>query len=150
MNFDLSKLQRTKKINNNEYTIKLLGGLEGIRVGNKLIKAVLPIVGGGLDGMKKDDIFDTPKTWTHIALTVCEQLDELNAEELILTLLKGATIKYPDQPTKDLDINSDFMANYGELIVLLEFTLKENFGSLFTEKGIIQSLTQAIDKLTNS
>lgn len=146
----LDKLQRSIDINDKTYRIQVLGGLEGIRMGNKLLKVILPVLGGGLDGLKADDTFETPKTWTNLTLLICDKIDDLNVEELITTLLKGCTVIENGQVPRDININIDFMANYGELVLLIEFALKENFGSLFTEKGILQSLTKVMSKLVDN
>ena len=47
----------------------------------------------------------------------------------------------------EVDIEEYFAANYGELIEILEFSLKENFSSFFMGKGIKARFLQAIESL---
>ena len=143
-----NKFSRTTTINDKEYSIKILGGLEGIKMAKRLSKIILPLIGGSLDGLRHDDIIHgAPKSFTQLALTICEQMDEAGVEQIIVDLLQGCRVKGADGMSRDVDINEDFAANYGELIELLEFSLTENFSSFFTANGIQARFMKAISSL---
>lgn len=123
-----------------KFTVKKLRMGVGLKVAKKLNKIILPLIGGGIDGLKHDDyIHGAPKSFSTLALLLCEQLDQAQIEDLIVVLLEDFNVD-----GKDVDIDDYFSANYGELVEVLEFSLKENFKSFFTGKGI---QAQLVDKL---
>lgn len=152
---DLSKFQRTFKASSgSQYRINILKGGVGIGLFLKLKNIVLPLFGGVLDGMSNDDVvLDKTTTYTDIALVLCEQMDKADIISVIETLLNGCTVKTPEDAhsvPKDLNFDEHFMANYGDLLELLSFALQENFGSLFTSKGILPQLTTAMGAIKAS
>jgi len=148
---DLSKFQKTLTLDSGlEYQISLLNAWEGIRLGNQIKGVILPLFGGTIDGINSSDDFISQSTpFTNIAITLCDQLDKVQLEGVIGALLKGLVLKEQGKAPKDLNPTSSafeehFMANYGELIEVLAFSLRENFGSLFTGKGIHLRLMEAV------
>jgi len=139
-----SKYMRDGKLSSGKkFTVKILRTMAGITVARKLNKIILPLIGGGADGLKHDDyIHGAPQSFTNLALLLCEQLDKAQIEDLIIVLLEDLSID-----GKDVNIDDYFAANYGELVEILEFSLKENFGSFFTGKGIQALLTKKIKGL---
>lgn len=129
----LNKFRREKTLESGKKVgIKILRTTAGIAVAKRLMNVVAPAVGGAADGMRHDDfVHGAPKSFTHLALTLCEQLDKVQIENLITVLLEDLTID-----GKEVDYEEYFAANYGELIEILEFSLRENFNTFFTGKGI--------------
>lgn len=127
------KNRREKKLESGKtVSIKLLRTTIGIAVAKKLLNLVAPAVGGAADGMRHDDfVHGAPKSFTHLALTLCDQLDKVQIESIITVLLEDMYID-----GNEINYDEYFMANYGELIEILEFALRENFNTFFTGKGI--------------
>lgn len=127
------KFLRTKTLENKKKAqIKILNTFAGIAVARKLLKVIAPALGGAADGLRHDDVIHgAPKSFTTLALTLCDQIDKAQVEDLIVVLLEDLSID-----GKDVDVDEYFAANYGELIEILEFALRENFSTFFTGKGI--------------
>lgn len=118
-------------IGDSEYVIKLLPATKGLEMGNRLIKAFGTALGVILDSNSREEIdeyfLEESTLFTDLAIAVCAKLDELNIIVTVKDLLAGSYVN--GQP---LDFDSHFMANYGNLVCLVEFALKENFGDFFT------------------
>ena len=129
----LSKFRRQKTLENGKkIQIKVLRATAGIAVAKKLMNVIAPALGGAADGMRHDDlIHGAPTSFTHLALTLCDQIDKVQIEDLISVLLEDMTVD-----GKDIEFDDYFAANYGELIEILEFSLRENFATFFTGKGM--------------
>jgi hypothetical protein len=101
---------------------------------------VAPAVGGTLDGMRHDDlIHGVPKTFTDMSLVVCQQLEKAEVHNLIFELLKSLEVD-----NKQVDLDEYFAANYGEMVEVLEFALRENFQSFFTGNGMKQRFQKVV------
>lgn len=136
-----NKFFRSKVINGKKYQITMLPALKAVGVGKKLLKVVLPAIGGTIDGLREDNIYGTPKTFTDVAVALCTQLDDIDLDELIYALLneascEGKTIR---------DIDSHFQGEIGELIGVLEFALRENFSSFFTGSDFLAPLMRMLN-----
>lgn len=136
------KLYATTAINNKQFRIKKLPALKGLQISTRLAKIILPLAGGTFDGLKADTTFQTPRNFTHLALTLCDQIDNINLEDLSLQLLNDL---YVDGNPVDFD--EYFSANYGEFVEVLAFALQENFSSFFTQSGITRLFKDKILKL---
>ena len=66
--------------------------------------------------------------FTDLAIALVRQLDELELEETCRVLLAGLTCN--GQP---VDYETHFAGNYSAYIQVIEYALKENFGSFFTD-----------------
>ena len=117
----------SKEINGNKYSIKLLPASVGLEVTQKLIKGLSPALGVVLDSNEELDFIES-SFYTDIAIAISQGLPDLDTTNLIRVLLKDS---YCD--SKLIDFETHFVANYGTLIALVEFALKENFGSFFTD-----------------
>jgi hypothetical protein len=144
MNAITDKFYRKQTINEREYQISMLPALKAVGMGRTLAKVLLPAIGGAIDGLRDDGIMGTPSTFTDLAVTLCTQLDDLDLDNLILTLTKGLTC----EGNEVKDINTHFQGDLGELIAVLEFALRENFSSFFTGSDISIRLTEALKGLT--
>jgi len=129
----------------NKVSIKLLPMSSGIKVTKELISLLAPAIGSMADGVRHDEyLHGAPKSFSDLAFSLVSQLDKVDIIQLIHTLLQGMLVN-----TKQVDLEEYFTANYDELVEILEFALKENFGSFFTGKGtkarfltVIQNLMQ--------
>ncbi len=127
----------------NTVSIKLLKTTAGIAVAKKLLNVIAPAVGGAADGMRHDAlVHGAPTSFTDMALTLCDQIDKLQIENVIAVLLDEVYIN-----GDPINFEEYFQANYGELIEILEFALKENFQTFFTGKGIKARFLTAIQGL---
>lgn len=140
------KFFRKKTINNKEYQINVLGAMEALKMGRTLSKVILPAVAGILDGTRANEFGETPKTFTDLALMICTQLDDLDFDYIVLTLLKGCKCDGRDIQSVD----THFQGDLGEMISVLEFALRENFSSFFTGNDLIIQLRDKIQDLTDT
>lgn len=140
----VNKYKRTTTLSNGKkVSVKILRMTAGLAVAKKLMNVIAPAIGGTVDGLRHDDyIHGAPTSFTHLALTLCGQIDKLQIEDLIVVLLDEMTVD-----GKAVDIDEYFAANYGELVEILEFSLKENFSSFFTGKGIKARLIKTVQTL---
>ncbi len=143
MDFNTEKLYRKTKIGDKEYTIRLLTAFPALRIGKRLMSVVLPAVGGTLDGLREDDYGTTPKTFTELALVLCDQLDGIEFDELAVELLGGSLCNGIE--IKNLDAH--FQGEIEGMIELLIFALKENFGKLFMGKGLLAQFQKVTEGL---
>lgn len=130
------KITRETTINKKKYTIKPLGAMDGLRHGRSLLAVVAPLLGGTMDGLRVSEYVETPKSFTELALTLCQQLDKLDVDNLVISLLDGATCN----SVEITDIDEQFRGEMGAFIELVGFALQENFGELFTGKGLFARL----------
>ncbi|QDP59454.1 MAG: hypothetical protein GOVbin4162_28 [Prokaryotic dsDNA virus sp.] len=143
MSFNLEKLYRKTNINNKEYTIKLLKALPALRMGKTLMSVVLPAVGGTIDGLRDDGYGSTPKTFTELALVLCDQLGDIELDELAQDLLGGMLCN----GIEVTNIDDHFQGEIDVLVELLAFALKENFGKLFMGKGLLAQFQKVTEGL---
>ena len=113
---------RKLKSNDKEFQIHVLPASEGLVMAHKLSKLVLP--------------FLTEET-TEINFTIiAKSLGDNLGEKEILTMVKRL-IKDLAVDNKDISFDDYFASNYGELVQLIGFALKENFSSFFEGLGIL-------------
>lgn len=136
-----NKFFRKKTINGRKYQIQLLPALKAVGMAKTLSKVVLPALGGTIDGMRDDGFNGVPKTFTDLALVICTQLDGLDLEDIIQSLLEGCSCDGTDV----VDLDSHFQGELGELVGVLEFALKENFSSFFTGNDLIAPLMKMME-----
>jgi hypothetical protein len=137
-----NKFLAEKEINNKKFQIRKLGALKGIKIIQQLSKVLIPIFGGTLDGFKHDDfVHGAPKTFSSLALTIVESVDQIDVEGLILDFTKEMRVDGEAVVFDDF-----FSANYSELLSVLEFCLKENFPDFFPQDG---TTPQWVNKIIN-
>lgn len=131
-----------KKLSTKQCEVKLESGKSllfykfsttyGLKYGKTLLDIAAPLLGGTLDGVKNDDLFNNnPRNFTNLALTLCEQLDKVNVVDLVVELTEHIYID-----GNPVDFDEYFSDNYAELVEILEIVIRENFSSFFTGKGI--------------
>jgi hypothetical protein len=126
-----------------EVSIQKLPMSKGINVAKELICLIAPTIGSAVDGVRHDDlIHGAPKSFSDLALVLVTQLDKVDILELIQLLLAGLLID-----GDEVDIEEYFSGNYGELLEIMEFALRENFQTFFIGKGIKARLITAVKTL---
>lgn len=130
-------------------TIKVLPAYRGMSFLYKTMKAIGPAAAKFMDGSGRDEFEHGASTmFEDIVEEVFKTVDEKFIEDFVSTMLKGASIEVPGQNPSDLNVDSEFMANYGELFEVLKFAFMENFGkSKFGKKSIGHLLSQ-VTKIT--
>ena len=136
--------QATTEIDGVNYSINLLNTSESLITGQSILELVLPSAGAAADGMfgEKDFLSDEPSTFTSIAFHLVRQMKEFQTVETIKKLLANATAD-----GVQIDFESHFRGKLSLLANLVEFSAKENFGSLFTDMGLKQRLTSYMENL---
>ena len=93
--------------------------------------------------MKHDELLHgAPTTFTDFAMTLCSQLDDAKVIETVTVLLDGIEVD-----GEAINVDEYFAANYGEMVEVLELSIRENFESFFTAKGIKDRLLGTIQNL---
>lgn len=126
--------QVTTTINGKQFLIYTLGARDGFKIAAKIKKLLLPTIGGGFDAMrdKRDPEFSDPAYhFSKVAQLFVDRFDEDEVLAIIEKLLNGFGVGGQQQ-----DFDSYFDANYGELVEVITFALKENFSSFFTKTGM--------------
>lgn len=124
-----------------EFQISKLGGLEGMKMSLKITKVLAPLLGGIIDGARAADDFDTPETFKDLALTLCDQIDDLDIENIITRLLRGST----KNNIEIRDLNVDFIGEIDVFVELVAFALKENFYKVFMENPLLARLKTKVE-----
>lgn len=110
--------QKEVVINSDKYLLTQFGGMEGVRIGKKVAKIMLPI----FSSMFAED--QVEPSMMDIMTTVGEHLDEIDDEtvvKLISSVTKnGYAIKFDDE----------FAGNYSTLFKLLWEVVQFNFSDL--------------------
>jgi hypothetical protein len=135
-----NKFFRSKEINGKRYQITLLPALKAVGMAKTLSKVILPAIGGAIDGVRDDGLNGPPRNFTDLALTLCTQLEDLDLDNLINTLMQGVMCEGKEVR----DINTHFQGELGELVAVLEFALRENFSSFFTGNDLIAPLKKML------
>ena len=151
---------KTFKINDLSYvvTVKQLKGRDKFKAQGLIAESILPIMGGMMDEKTKDaeDIFNETKStmFKDLFKHVAEKLSDERLWDLFEKMLVGATYKDPTTGTV-LAFNLEEFCEHKDGITtmneLLMFCIEVNFSSLFTENGILRSLTgKTLDLITTA
>lgn len=133
-------------IDGNKYHINTLRGRDGYRISMQLSKVFLPLLGQTFDASRHDDVFHgAPKTFTDMAMILCNQLDKVDTESIIFDNLLKGLIKN-GQPC---DIDSEIQTRFDILFELVAFAIKENFGSLFSGKGLFSRFQEVVTNINS-
>jgi len=144
----INKFQKKINVGDKEYVIRVLPAGVGMKMGLRLVKIVTPLLGGVMDDLSSNsDLFGEDDTFTKLASKMVLVLEEEQLDEIVHSVLSSAVIIEKGKIPRDLDFDNDFMANYGELIEVLAFALKENFSSIFQGKGIRHHLAGMVTKV---
>ena len=128
---------RITLIGGDSYAVKLLPAGRGMALSMNLIKLFLPSIATWADGVKREDFVmpEDVNVFSDAAILLVGQLDQFDIEGTISALMEGLMCN-----NEAVDWNDAFRGRYTELVEILEFSLKENFGDFFTnylrKKGI--------------
>lgn len=146
---DLEQLNKqaglaTVTINDDSYTVHLLPTTIGLAMSLEIGKLLMPSLGAGIDGFRHDEILHgAPTTFADLGKLLVLQMGEVKIVEMVKALLSKSEIN-----GKQLDFEKHFSGNYGALIQLVEFALRENFESFFTESGLQTRFVQLMSNLS--
>ena len=149
MSFDIQQIDKqsgiaTKEVNCTDYTIQLLPATSGLAMSLEISKLLAPSVGAGLDGFGHDELLHgKATTFSGVAKLLATQLGTVDVSGMVKALLNNL-----EADGKKVNFDTHFRGNYGDLIQLIEFALKENFESFFTESGLKTRLTEVIQSLS--
>lgn len=129
---------RTTTIGKKKYQIHLLPARKGMDHAMKLSQVVIPALGGSFDAQNEFKDYG----FTQLSLVVVEQMNQINIMDLVDEMFEGASVD-----GEELDIDKHFRAEYGDLIELITFAMKENFGSFFKVRGLTAHLSQLKDQM---
>lgn len=120
---------KTVDINGKKYTYELLPALTAARVGVNLLEMFLPAVGSAVDGFRRKDFVlpEDDNILSEIALQLTMSLGKADVVQVISDMLFNVSCG----AAKVSDLDRHFQGNLSGLILLVEDTLKENFGELF-------------------
>lgn len=122
----ISKKIRKTTIQGKSVQIYLLPALEGILMARELAEIVIPTVGSFYQGFAEENL-----NFENLAMVLMSELDKIDVAQIITRLLKDMAVN-----ESSVDFDDYFMANYGELVEILIFAIKENFSSFFAAKGL--------------
>lgn len=125
----------TIKLKSGKYKIQLLSTSRAFVVGQEIMKLTLPSAGAAADGFGNMEAFGESQTWQAIAIHLLGQMEAVDTLDLIQEILEDV-----ECDGKEIDFDDHFKGNLGQLMSVIEFALKENFGSLFTDSSLIQKL----------
>jgi hypothetical protein len=102
-------------------------------VGQKLLKTFGPALGVLMDNNNNEaTTFDESTLFTDLAMTLCLRLDDLDLVATLKKLFENSYVTNGEGGHDPLDFDEHFSANFGNLMAVTEFALKENFGDFFT------------------
>ena len=136
-NINQAEGYRNISLGGKTYSIKLLPASTGFTVATLLLKTFLPAIGSWVDSQEREGLVlpEEENVYAEIAMLLCTQMDKIDLLSIVQTLLSEAAVN-----NAKFNFDIEFRGNYGNLIALIEFALKENFKDFFLEylqsKGI--------------
>lgn len=125
-------------INEKQYQIYLLPTGEGLRIAKTLAQTFLPMWGEFLGAYNTGEL-----DYHSLALALVTELESFDVEALTRRLLKELSVN-----GAEINFDEYFRGNYGELVEITAFAIKENFGSFFAAKGLFASLLPKVEPET--
>ena len=137
----MTKAYEEKTINNTKYGIHLLPAMKAALIGQKLIKALVPVVGSYFDARTSDKL-DGMKFST-LATILAENLDELELETLITEVVaKNLTVN-----GQAVDFDTHFQGHVGVMFDVLAWAAEVNFKSLFLESTLGKQVLETMKNI---
>lgn len=127
---------KTEQISGNTVQITLLPATEGITMAKELAEVVVPTVGTFYQGISEGNV-----DFEGLSMVLISEMGKLNITEIIHRLVRGMAIN-----GGDVNFDEYFMANYGLLIQIIAFALKENFQSFFDASGLFAKYLPKVEK----
>lgn len=123
----LFKNVRETTVNGKKVHIYLLPATRGLVMAKKLSQLVLPTISGFAEASNPESGISLAT----VSTLLVESLDDLDIEDIVIQLLSNLVVE-----GQEVTFDDYFMANYGELVEILQFALEQNFSSFFTGKGL--------------
>jgi len=146
MAFVAKKIESKQKNHTFEIEFKTLDIYKAFSYQSFIGEIILPITGGMMDeqsNVSEDDIFGNKSTmfkdlFTHLA----KSLSDPRMQELFAEMMEGAQYKCPiTKQQKPLNPEELFDGDFAFMNDVFMQALEVNFSHLFTEGGILKSLT---------
>ena len=125
------------------YRIRLLNTSAAYTSFQDIAKLLLPAGGAALDGSLDSSVFEGDQTFATSAMLLVKQMGEIDILSTIKLLLEGS-----EADDAAIDFEEYFKGNMLLLVKLLEFAIRENYGSLFIVTGLKERLQTFIKELT--
>ena len=140
-----SKVFKETTINGNKYGLHLVGALKGARIGQKMFKVLAPVAGSYFDANTSDAL--AGMKFSTIATLLAENVDELDLEELIESVIGGGKLVKNGQAI-DRDLDKAFQGDLGEFMDVATWAFEVNFQSLFLESTLGRKIMDLKNKYT--
>lgn len=133
---NFTKSVRMTVVNGKSVQLSLLKARDGFQMAMRLQKLILPAIGALVDGNSGIDT----NAYARAASLLVSNMESDEILMMVEKLLGRMTID-----GQVVNFDEYFMANYGELVDILQFALKENFESFFASSGF-NSLRSILQK----
>jgi hypothetical protein len=123
--------EREIKIGDNalKYSFNVMGARQGVQVGTEIIKMVAPVFGAIWDDETNTVIgLDESNLFSQIAAHMIHTLHSDKICALIDLLTQGL-----HKGSHRVEWDDEFAGKYFELVTLVEYSLKENYGDFFVK-----------------
>jgi hypothetical protein len=117
---------RIKDIKGKPFQINLVGAAEGIKIVTQLSDILVPLLGGIQEGSSVDEEGNPTVDFALLAKSITMNMDKVDILSIMKALLRGLAVD-----GAEVNFDEYFTANYAELVAIIAFCLKENFGSFF-------------------
>lgn len=143
-------------INDKVYSTKLLPACEGIVVFNELLALFGPTIASIADNMNNEDFIlpEDDQLFTKAVMLLVQSMGQSDVLKIIKVITRDVScngIGVGCDGVNTIEFDNHYAGNYGELALVLEWCLKENFKDAFTlllkAKGLeIPTLSKIMDK----
>lgn len=133
----------SKEIDGINYEIKLLNTSAAFDSFQSVMKLLLPAGGAALDGALDENLFEGDNTFSTSAMLLVRQMGEVDILKTIKLLTDGMTAD-----GEVIDFENYFKGDLLLLVKILEFAVRENYGSLFILTGLKNKFMTFINELT--
>lgn len=117
------------------YEVQLLSTSSSFTTGQELVTLIAPSLGAAADGFFSSNPDESKMTFAEVAILLIGQMGDVDILNIIKLQLAGATAD-----GILIDFETHFRGNLGQLVNLLEFTMKENYSGLFTQTSLGREL----------
>jgi hypothetical protein len=142
----ISKIIKSEDGSEKVYKAQKMSSMTVVKEGFRLIKAITPSIGTGIDSLvsqqNQDDLFQDQQSHTFGAMfqLLSENISDEHFEDLVTKVM--GSLRLGDDVITDLDTHFD--THSGDFIEVLSWLLKENFVNFIMGSG---TLVSSIDKL---
>jgi hypothetical protein len=128
---------QVKEIDGKKYTFGLLSPFVALRLKNKILKMVAPVL-GGIDLSEGKNIKDANINLKAVADGIISHLDEERVEEVFKTLF--TQVAHNGNTLTDDYINANYKGDLNHLYKVAFAALEVQYGDFFGESGVLAGL----------